>query len=132
MRHRTSEVQAIQEILNSEDFEDDVAMAKAVIERVYELFQFRGWYGLKWGNLAVGPFIDKAEANRAAKAMDNLPTVHEMESVDRFTQWVAKMNPKDSQHCEECNHPRFAHGFTNHVGCVVRKPDRCECTRSYK
>lgn len=131
MRHRNAEVKAIREILNSEDFEDDVAMAKACIEKVYELFQTREWYGLRWGQDAYGPLIDKAEANSLVKAMDGLPTIHALHGVEKFRGYVKAMSPVDKRHCTSCGHPTFAHGYSNHEGCIVRKPSRCECKIRY-
>lgn len=133
VRHRRDEVAAIQAILNDDTFENDEDMAKALIAKVYELFKLRSWFGLKWGRYAYGPYIDKGEANRHAGLLEALPTVHPLLSVadlDRVIQQA--MNPKIRRTCEACGHPAFAHGFSNHLGCVVRRPVPCPCKLSFR
>lgn len=125
MRHRSGEVAAVAALIDSEEYEDAQSLAKAVIEQVYELFQERDWWGLQWGGRAYGPYADKASAKRASRAFDGLPTVHQLHSAAELGRLAEKVNPTTrSTHCTECGDPRFAHGFSNHAGCVVRG---CKC-----
>lgn len=132
MRHRKDEVSAIVELLNDETFETDTDMARAIIAKVYELFKLRPWFGIKWGRFAYGPYIDRGEANRHAGQLDALPTVHPLLPVGDLDRVIERaMYPKIKRTCEACGHPAFAHGFSNHLGCVVRNPP-CPCKLTFR
>jgi hypothetical protein len=86
LRSRQSEVNAILSLLEDSSFEDGEAMAKAILDTVYEIFRDRDWYGLRWCGMAFGPYADKGEANRAAKALGGAPEVCKL----RGQHWIAR------------------------------------------
>lgn len=121
MRVRKEEMAAVLSILEDATFEDGEAMAKAILDKVYDLFRERDWYGLRWCGMAFGPYIDKGEASRAAKALGNAPVVNTLRGRHWIDRAIANSTPEsDSRYCAACEHPRVAHFSTRPFGCIVK------------
>jgi hypothetical protein len=129
VRILNAEKTTIHELLNDEwDSVDD--LVKALMDAFFEMLEKRDFYGIRWGGLAYGPFASKASAEKISKMLDGVAQVAPLLSVSRIKGVAEAANPiTDRNHCTSCTHPKFAHGFTNKRGCVVKT---CDCTEVYK
>lgn len=133
MRTRKVEVDAVVTILEDETYATVNDMAKDLLREVYKLWHERDFFGLRWGLRPYGPVADLSEANRAAEALQGLPTVHRLYSMAELDRVITKLGEQPAlSMCAGCKHPTFAHGFTNKKGCIVRSPVACTCTIVYK
>lgn len=132
IRKRREEIERVVALLEDESFASAEDLAWAIIREVYDLFQARAWYGLKWGPMAYGPWADYGECTRAGARLQGLATVHTLRSVGSWMDLTGKyLDLRNPVYCPDCGHPTFAHSFPNHQGCVVRKPAKCICKRTY-
>lgn len=123
VRARKAETAAILDLLNDE-WADEAELAQALLDRFFELLADRNLYGVKWGAAAYGPFITKQSAEKLCRALDGAATAHHLQAANTLVRIVEKVDPEDRRYCAECKHPRFAHSFPNHKGCLVKN---CTC-----
>jgi hypothetical protein len=124
-----AETAAIAAVLG-EEWESEEDLIKALWDRFFELLEERDLYGVRWGGLAFGPFTAKVSAQKLCRELDDVAFVAPLLSAGRLKRICAKANPiTDGQHCPDCTHPKFAHGFTTKNGCVVKT---CGCAEVYK
>jgi hypothetical protein len=139
-----SQVDALVQLFE-EDFETPEDLAKAVYAKSLEMFIETDTWGVAVGPHAYGPFINKAQAKKAAKffGLD--------ESAVRPLRGAANLKYDDAEahpgrYCPDCEHPKAAHSFPGRlssVGCIVgikfvakNKPPNtegcCGCRNQYK
>jgi hypothetical protein len=129
VRMRNAEKDLILSTLG-EEWESEDDLVQALFDRFFELIEARNFYGIKWGSLAYGPFSTKATAEKICRLLDDVAVVAPLISVNSVRAILDKANPAaDQQHCLECKHPRFAHGFPRPAGCAVKG---CDCLVRYK
>jgi hypothetical protein len=134
---RKAEVQALVELLESDQYASADALAKAMFKRIYELFLDRDWhlYAFQWLSgghpLLWGPFTSEAEVARFAAKMSLGPMgrhgVMSAFSPNRQLQIVLDADKKPDRNpiCDECGHPKGLHEHKGAGGrCVWRN---CKC-----
>lgn len=134
---RGDEVKAVIELLESDQFDSDEAMSKAIIKRVAELFAEREWYvwvyrespEAQW-YLPYGPFSSESEAKKSAgKFVDMLTGQHMILHVFSYAELVNRMAQYKvpSKFCANCTHSLVSHEHPRKNGrCAVRG---CKCKR---
>ncbi len=124
-----AEAEALRGVL-ADEWESEDDLIKALMDKFFELLEERDLYGVRWGGLAYGPFTHMPGARKLCKALDDVAIVAPLLAVGKLRRVASQTNPEaDEGHCGGCSHPKFAHGFTNKPGCIVRT---CDCTLEYK
>lgn len=134
---RGPEVKAIVALLESDDWDSDEALAKAVIKRTCELLSDRDMYAWVYGmgdgfNLAWGPFASESEAKKfAGKYLEMLKGMHMILPLGSPSalEERATSNTVQSQFCqnEQCTHSIVSHEHPKKNGkCAARG---CKCKK---
>lgn len=128
MKLRADETATLVAVLDS-DYEGPEDAAQAVWDAALVLLAKRDSWGVRGTFLgteyAFGPYWGKAQAKAAARKVQLDPerAVCPLTRAD-FLDFESGRGDEQpaSQWCEECQHPVFAHGYSDsskHVGCVA-------------
>jgi hypothetical protein len=133
---RGTEVAAIAELLESDEFDSAEALSKAIIKRVADLFSEREWYVWVYREnpeawyLPYGIFSSETEAKKSAgKMVDMLKGQHMILHVFSYAELVARIASYKvpSQFCANCEHSHISHQHPRKNGrCAVRN---CKCKK---
>ena len=132
---RKEEVARIVAMLESTEFEDGPAMARAIIREVHSIFEERDWSALAWRDnpdgtglsLAWGPFTSDTEAMRFAKRLDvgGVARTVTLYSVHAMMETIEAATAGKEKFCPNCGHPVGTHQHERQIGnCQVRG---CKC-----
>ena len=144
---RASEVKAIEELLESEDFDSSSELAKAILKLAAELLQDRESFVVGvhlWDSdwAVYGPYWSQPELNAALKLVQSENVVKVQNIIPATHAAPREHVPEHVDGCGRCNHPEEAHkdkGTRHPSGqyrpegtCTVVTKDgnrkwRCEC-----
>ena len=141
---RKEEVSAVVEVLEFDDHEDSVSMAKALIKVIAELLQQRDGYGVAIGlrtddlRLPHGPFYTILEAKRVAKEAEARGLVSFIAPLLGAGNALRDDEEAKAKRCI-CGHPAILHGSAikpkavTSIGCGVYLRDKSKCScKSYE
>lgn len=137
---RKAELDAVEAILSSEDYETPRDMAKALINAVVDALADRPSHvvgiGLRTDNLYVpaGPFWSLTDAKRVAKEAEARGLKYALREVWPASQAIIETESNDRGICT-CGHRKELHtrnvkGVNKWSGCAVylRKKELCSCS----
>lgn len=124
---RNSEREAVIAALEGEYASDRMA-ADEMFRTVVDALTMRESFGIKYMGFAFGPWYHGTSVKKVATSLPG-STIHRLLPSQRFEIMLDPETHRKSTSCDTCDHPLFAHGFSNHRGCVVRK---CRCKEVFK
>ena len=143
---RASEIAAVTAVLNSDEFEDDKAMARALVQVVAAELSKRDAFGvaigLKTDDLRVphGPFYTQLAAKRVVKHAEARGLVAFIAPLYGSDKALSDDPAATAQRCR-CGHPEELHGSAikpravTSLGCAVyarNSKEKCSCTAYQK
>jgi hypothetical protein len=134
---RGTEVKAVVELLESEEFDSAEALAKAILKRTAELLAERDFYAWVYREtpdafyISHGPFTSETEAKRfAGKYVGSLKGQHMILPLFSTAQFVDRLasHKLPNYHCADCNHQLISHEHPKiQPKCAVRG---CRCRKA--
>ncbi|AOQ27033.1 hypothetical protein SEA_GODPOWER_58 [Streptomyces phage Godpower] len=134
---RAQEVNAVLEIMESDEFEDGKSMAKALIKEVAQILAQRDSFALAhtWqdgtAGLNFGPFGTEGDATKFGERLGGVGGTAHVVKLSSPEVLIANQDGKKgwTPFClvEGCGHAPFAHSMagTSRGACMV---DGCECS----
>lgn len=117
---RTSEVDAVVELLESSEYDDAKSLAKDIIKRVWSELEKRDFYAAlyRYGSgeptISYGPFSGEGEATRFLKGL-GLPKPARLLELKLYSvatqlnQDATNKKAADLKWCTDCHHPVYTH-----------------------
>lgn len=136
---RKNEVEAVTAILESDEFEDSVAMSKAIVKAVAAELQSRDGYGVAIGlrsddlRIPHGMFYTIMDAKRTVKEAEARGLVAFVAPLLGAANALTEESDPTAKRCV-CGHPKELHGVsikpkaaTSLGCCVYRSKVKCPC-----
>jgi hypothetical protein len=134
---RGTEVKAVVELLESDQFDSADALAKAILKRTAELLAERDFYAWVYREspdafyISHGPFTSENEAKKfAGKYVDMLKGQHMILPLFSTAQFVERLGSHKmaNYHCTSCKHQLISHEHPKiQPKCAVRG---CRCRKA--